>query len=241
MKSLVPLLAAAAIIPAVPAMAQVQQVMTMQGDAPLLTLNVTQDVQSTPDSASIGAGVQTTAPTATEALRQNSAKMDSLIKTLKAKGIAAKDIQTSGINMNAQYDYSRDGQPPRFTGYQVSNMVTVTTHDIPKLGELLDALIAAGGNSINGPNFSIDDPAPQLQQARAQALRTAAQQADFYAKATGFSRARLVSISEAQGYSRPMPYALKTMDVAAPPAPPPVEPGQVSNRVTLTVQYAMEK
>lgn len=241
MKSLVPLLAAAAIIPAVPAMAQVQQVMTMQGDAPLLTLNVTQDVQSTPDSASIGAGVQTTAPTATEALRQNSAKMDSLIKTLKAKGIAAKDIQTSGINMNAQYDYSRDGQPPRFTGYQVSNMVTVTTHDIPKLGELLDALIAAGGNSINGPNFSIDDPAPQLQQARAQALRTAAQQADFYAKATGFSRARLVSISEAQGYSRPMPYALKTMDVAAPPAPPPVEPGQVSNGVTLTVQYAMEK
>lgn len=225
--------------------AQVQPVLQIEGDAPLLTLAITESIDAKPDTATIGAGVQTIAPTATEALRQNSVKMDALIKAVKARGVAAKDIQTTGINLSPQYDYEarRQGQPPRFTGYQVSNEVRVKSRDIAKLGELLDALVAAGGNSINGPHFSIDKDEELRVEARTRALKTARQQAQFYAQQTGYASVRLVSITEGQSYSGgprpPMPVAM-ARDYGE-SAKAPVEPGQVSTAVNLSVQYALVK
>ncbi len=240
-------IAAAALLTAaalpVAAAAQVQPLMTMDGDAPLVTLSIAETIDSAPDTATIGAGVQTLAPTATAALRENSVKMDALIKAVKARGIAAKDIQTSGITLNPQYDYNNrtEGLPPRFTGYQVSNEVRVKTRDIASLGDLLDALVAAGGTTINGPNFAIDDDAALLVQARTRALARAKSQAQFYAAQTGYGSARLVAITEAQSYAGgpPMPVMAQMRDASAKSAP--VEPGQVATAVNLTVQYRLEK
>jgi hypothetical protein len=55
--------------------------------------------------ATIGAGVTSEAPTAVEALRMNSAEMQKVIDRIKALGIAEKDIQTTGINLNEFNDY----------------------------------------------------------------------------------------------------------------------------------------
>src|SRR3546814_9957577 len=68
-------------------------------------------------------------------------------------------IQTSGISLSPQYDYSNrsEGQPPRFLGYQVTNSVRATTNDIAGIGPLLDALVAAGGTNIDGPWFAMKD------------------------------------------------------------------------------------
>lgn len=224
--------------------AQVQPVMQMQGDAPLLTLAITESIDAKPDTATIGAGVQTIAPTATEALRQNSVKMNALIKAVKARGVADKDIQTTGISLSPQYDYEgrQNGQPPRFVGYQVSNEVRVKTREIAKLGEMLDALVAAGGTNITGPSFSIDADEAIKFEARTRALRRAREQAQFYAQQTGYASVRLVSITESQGYSggppMPMQARVMAMDVSE---KAPVEPGQVSTAVNLTVQYALVK
>ncbi len=224
--------------------AQVQPVMQIEGDLPLLTLAITESIDAKPDTATIGAGVQTIAPTATEALRLNSVKMDALIKAVKARGVADKDIQTTGISLSPQYDYEgrQNGQPPRFVGYQVSNEVRVKTRDIAKLGTMLDALVAAGGTNINGPSFSIDADAAIKTEARTRALRKAREQAQFYAAQTGYSSVRLVSITESQGYSGgpPMPQAME-MRVMDASAKAPVEPGQVSTAVNLTVQYRLVK
>ncbi len=221
--------------------AQVQPIMQMADDAPLLTLAITESIDAKPDTATIGAGVQTIAPTATEALRQNSGKMDALIRAVKARGVDAKDIQTTGISLSPQYDYEgrQNGQPPRFVGYQVSNEVRVKTRDIAKLGGMLDALVAAGGTNINGPSFSIDADAAIKTEARTRALRKAREQAQFYAAQTGYSSVRLVSITESQGYSGgPMPQAME-MRVMDASAKAPVEPGQVSTAVNLSVQYRL--
>lgn len=222
--------------------AQVQPVMQIEGDAPLLTLAISESIDAKPDTAMIGTGVQTIAPTATEALRQNSVKMDALIKAVKARGVDARDIQTTGITLNPQYDYEdrQNGQPPRFVGYQVSNEVRVKTRDIAGLGGMLDALVAAGGTNINGPSFSIDADEAIKVEARTRALRKAREQAQFYAQQTGHASVRLVSITESQGYSGgpPMPMAARVMVVAE---KAPVEPGQVSTAVHLSVQYRLVK
>src|SRR3546814_5453659 len=90
--------------------------------------------------------------------------MDNLIAAAKAQGSKAENIQTSGINLSPQYDYSNrsDGQPPRFLGYQVTNSVRATTNDITGIGPLLDALVAAGGTNIDGPWFAMKDPDAML-------------------------------------------------------------------------------
>lgn len=229
---------------AVPMAALAQTSVTIAETAPVVTLNVTESVEAAPDIATVGTGVQTRAPTAAQATKDNAGKMDAMIAALVKAGIAKRDIQTSGINLNAQYDYSqRDGQPagPKFLGYEASNQLSVKVRDIRKVGALLDTLVTAGATSINGPSFSIDDPSPMLAQARGAALKSAKAQADFYAKAAGYTSARLLSIAESNsGGNAPMPM-MQAARFKADAAPTPVEPGQVASSVTLTVQYALER
>jgi len=241
MKSALALMALGAA--ALPVAAVAQTSVTIAETAPVVTLNVTESVEAAPDVATIGTGVQTKAPTAAQAMKDNAAKMDGLIAALAKAGIAKADIQTSGINLNAQYDYSnRDGQPsgPRFLGYEASNQLSVKVRDVKKVGALLDTLVQAGATNINGTSFSVEDPSPLQAQARATALKTAKAQADFYAQAAGYRSARLVSISESSsGGNAPMP--LMAARFKADAAPTPVEPGQVSASISLTVQYALER
>lgn len=221
--------------------AQVQQVMQVDTNSPLVTLTVQEEVQSAPTLATLSAGVTTQAATASEALRQNAQKMTAVVAELKKRGIAAKDIQTSGINLNAQYDYNnREGQPPLLTGYQASNNVTIKTRDLAKIGELLDALVAVGGNNVSGPNFSIEDDSKLKFAARDKALQSAQAQANFYAQRSGYKSAKLVSITEgSSGYRGPMPVMMESR-AAGKADFSPVEPGEVGTGVTLTIQYRLE-
>lgn len=233
-----------ALMAAVPAIAQqggsTVTAATMQG--PILSFSVNGEVRSRPDQATVGAGVTTTAPTAVEAMRANAAAMDRLIAAAKARGIKAEDIQTSGINLSPQYDYSNQtpGRPPRFLGYQVSNTVRATTGKIDDIGPLLDALVAAGGNNIEGPWFGIKDADAQLVGARGAAIKAAEAKAADYARLAGYRGAELVSISEG-GFAGPpptMPYA-RDMAVAQEAKATPVEPGRVSNTLSLNFQYRL--
>lgn len=227
--------------------AHAQTQVNLTETAPVVTLNVTETVEATPDVATVGTGVETRAMTAKQAMADNAEKMTSLIAALTKAGIPKKDIQTSGLRLNAQYDYSGGNPngsqtPPKFIGYEAANQLSVTLRDVSKVGDLLDRMVAAGATSISGPNFSIDDPAPLHVQARGTALKTAKAQGDFYAQQTGFRSARLVSISESNsGGMRPLAFAADRMKVSLQAAPTPIEPGQVSAAVTLTVQYALER
>ncbi|MEP2989402.1 MAG: SIMPL domain-containing protein [Parasphingorhabdus sp.] len=207
---------------------------------PVIELSVSEQVRSTPDKAFFSTGVQTKAPTATQALRDNSRKARILIDKLKSLGIAEKDIQTTGINLNADYRYDRPSQENRFVGYQVSNQVQATVRDISKLGMILDAMVSGGGaTNLNGPHFSIDDDSEVKKLARKRALANAKSQAMSYARAEGYSGVRVLSISEglrnvSQG---PMPMA-RSM-VAEDSMNVPVAPGQVGTTISLNITYEM--
>lgn len=233
-----------ALMAATPALAQqgATTATTAGTGGPILSFAVDEEVRAAPDRAAIGAGVTNTAPTAVEALRANSAAMEKLVAAVKARGIKAENIQTSGINLSPQYDYNNQGpgQPPRFIGYQVSNTVRVTTDDVAKLGELLDALVAAGGTNVDGPTFSVKDADAMLAPARATAFAEAGEKAADYARLAGYSRAELVSVTEGGGYSgpRPIPFALQANDARA-ESKAVIEPGQVGNTLTLQFQYRL--
>lgn len=232
-----------ALLAATPVVAQQggSTVTTASAQGPILSFSVNEEVRTRPDQAGVGAGVTTTAPTAVEAMRQNAAAMDKLIAAAKARGIKAEDIQTSGISLSPQYDYSNsgNGQPPRFIGYQVTNSVRATTSKIDDIGPLLDALVAAGGTNIDGPWFGMKDADARLVGARGAAIKAAEAKAADYARLAGYRGAELVSISEG-GFvgGPPVPQARGGM-VAMEMKATPVEPGQVSNTLTLNFQYRL--
>ena len=215
-------------------------------DRPVITLSVNEIVRAKPDQATISSGVRTLATTAVDAMAQNAKQMTGLIKAIKAKGVKDDDIQTSGISLSPEYDYNNvePGKSPRFVGYSVSNTVNVTTSNIDKLGMLLDAMVAAGGNQIQGPIFSIADNKTIMAQATQQAIKQADARAQQYAANTDFTRARLLTISEVSSFSRGEGDIVVTAMKASASdsaSPTPVSPGRLANSITITAQYVMEK
>ena len=211
---------------------------------PVVELTVIEEIDADPDLVTISAGVQTQAQTAVAALRQNSVEMRQVIERIKALGIAERDIQTTGINVNARYDYDRPNQQPVFRGYVASNRVSVKLREIDETGRVLDALVSAGANEINGPNFTLEDDEAAKAQARASAMERARSQAQEYAQLAGYSGLRLLEINETISGNGPMPMrreSAQAIVVTGSRSDAPVQPGQVTTSVNVTVKYEMTR
>lgn len=209
----------------------------------MLEITVQETVSAAPELAQVGAGVTITAPTAAEAMQQNAKQMTTVYETLKKAGIADKDMQTSGINLNPQYDYSssKGGDQPKLVGYQASNNVNVIVHDLANLGKTLDALVSSGANQINGPTFDVKDREAHLDTARTAAIINARKRADIYAKAAGLKVTRIVSISEQPAHGGgpvPMMRAM-AMDGGAASAKTPVAAGSLDISLSALIRFEL--
>lgn len=205
-----------------------------------LNLSAYGETHVAPDMATINLGVNTEAPTAAAALQANATQMTKVIAALRKAGIADKDIQTSGLNLNAQYDYVQN-EPPKLRGYQAANQVTVTVRDLAKLGQAVDATVGAGANQVNGVSFGLADPSAAEDAARRQAVKALAAKANLYATATGYKLARLVNLSEGGGYSPPAPMPIYAAARMAKADSTPVSGGELSVRIDISGVYELAR
>lgn len=226
----------------------------------VLSLSAEGQSQRTPDLATFSAGVVTQADTASQALTDNSRRMDSVIAALKRAGIADRDIQTSAINLSPRYSNPeleaqtlarRTGQPyiqpqpqsPRIIGYEARNTVQVRVRKLGEMGKVIDTLVAQGANEVNGPNFTLEEQAEAMDEARTEAVATGRQRAELYARAAGMRVGRILSISEGGGYY-PVQQIFVTGARAAgapppPPPPTPVAPGELTLGVSVSMQFEL--
>lgn len=205
---------------------------------PVIDLTISESVETRPDIATFSTGVQTLAPTASEAVRANNVQMASVVTRLKKLGIADRDIQTTQINLNQQFDY-RDGQQI-FKGYQASNMVNAKLRDLKKLGAFLDALAVDGATNFNGPTFGIDDDSKFQEAARDKVWATAMNRARNVARKAGYADVRVLRVEEndqGRGYM-PMPISARSMDAAAEKSTP-ISPGELSVGATMSFTFEM--
>ena len=190
-----------------------------------------------PDIATLSAGVVTQSSSAASAMADNAKRMAAAIAALRHAGVADKDIRTASLSLQPQYRYA-DNQPPAVTGYQASNQLTITFHDIARTGAILDALVAQGVNQISGPDFALEHPDAALDEARGQAMQKARARAEIYAKAAGLGVKRIVAISEAGGYSPPQ--APRVFMMAREKASTDLQPGEDKIGVTLQVTFELQ-
>jgi uncharacterized protein YggE len=177
------------------------------------------------------------AATAAEAMQLNATRMNQVMAALRRAGIEARDVQTSGLNLSAQYDYVQS-EPPRLRGYQASNQVTVIINDLTKVGTTADAVVAAGVNQINGISFGLKDPSAAENQARLIAVRNLQAKAALYAQALGVELAGIRSLSEGGGYAPPPQLMFARAEMAMDSGgSTPVAAGQLTVRIDITGVY----
>lgn len=209
--------------------------------ATTLNLSAYGETRTRPDQATITLGVTTEAPTAAEAMRLNAVKMNQVIAALKKGGIADRDLQTSGLNLNPQYVY-QENLPPRLSGYQASNQVTIVVRDLARLGQAVDAAVNSGATNVGGVAFGLQNGDGAENAARLEAVKALQAKADLYAKATGYRVARLVTLSEGGGYTPPPPMpmmAMARMEKASDSTP--VEAGELKVRIDVSATFELVK
>jgi len=200
-----------------------------------ITVTGTGTVSGTPNQLTLDMGVQVTAATVDSALRQANQAVSQVTAALRAQGVAAADIQTSGLYI--QPDYGSSSQTP--TGYGASESLTATLDNISAAGAQIQAAVHAGGNAVtvDGVSLNLTDTSGLLATARARAVADARTKAAQYAQALGQPLGPVVSISDqTQAPSVPVPMAAPAAGRAG---SVPINPGSQQLTISVTVVYAL--
>ena len=233
-------------LPSSAALAQQTAPMTIAPGNTLLTVSADGRSVRTPDLAVFTAGVTSQAKTAGAALTANAADMNRVVAALKRAGIADRDIQTSNLSLNPVYaqpvrlpDGNYEQGEQKIVGYNVNNTVTVRQRKLSEFGRVIDTLVEAGANQVNGPSFQMDEPDAATDEARLAAMKKARARADLYAKAAGLRVGRILSISETGGYNPGPPVLFARMAADSAPAPSPVAAGEIQLNANVTVLFEL--
>jgi uncharacterized protein len=212
----------------------------------------TAKVSVAPDVADLWIGVMTAKPTAIEAVAANAFAMNNLVDALKKRGVAPKDVQTSRVSITPQYSQPAEAKPgvppeatiPKVVGYEVVNAVKVTTKDLNKIGELLDAALVAGSNQLQGLSFRVDDPEAVKAGLRGKAFDDAKKKAELYARQSGMALGTVIEITESDSGWAPAQFAPDPFGAAMAPAPAPttmpVSPGEQEISLSVSVSYELK-
>lgn len=206
----------------------------------VIVVNGTGEVSGVPDMAEVNVGILVEAGSAKEAVQANNKQMTRLLEELKRLGIDEKDIQTSNFNVSPKYQNFRSptGEAPKIDGYRVSNQVHIRVRKIKTLGDVLDQVVTAGANQVNGVNFSISDPETLVDEARNKAIRDAKRKAGLMAKEAGVTLGSLVEIREGSGGSQPPP--MRVMAMAEARSSVPIQTGEQTIQASVQLTFRFE-
>lgn len=198
-------------------------------------------IKQAPDRAWVTIGAENRARTAPEAQRLNTDAMTAVIDRIKAAGILADAIQTTGYNLQPEFDYANGKQTLR--GYIARNQVRVRIDALPKTGDVIAAAVATGATTVAGVRFDLKDHEGAERQALTLAVRDARRRADAAASGAGVQIDRVIRIEEQRDMGdiiRPMPMARGGMvETSMVQAAVPLEAGEIEVRARVTLTAAI--
>ena len=162
------------------------------GTALSVTGNGTVLVES--DLAIVTVGVQETSKDVLAAQSTVNEKIAAIKQALLDAGVQESEINTDSINIYANYDYSDNTEV--IVGYTARNSLSVRTTDMDNVGSLIDAAFAAGANTLDNVQFTVQDDSEAREQALTMAVEDARRKADVLASAAGLQVASIERISE---------------------------------------------
>lgn len=205
-------------------------------------------VAVSPDIAILRLGIEAQEVSVAEAQASSSTAMEKVMTALSDSGVAEKDIQTQNFRIRQRTRWDEEQQQEVVIGYRVTNDVVAKIRDMEKIGDIIDAVVAAGGDytRIDDLSFYVDDPSAYYDEAREKAMDDAKGKAEKIAGLAGMKLGEPTYINESATtpYLGGMGYE---MAVPAPaPAPivvaeaPPISLGEVEIRVNMQIAYSID-
>ncbi len=235
-------LAAIVALPAAFAAASLPSVARAEPVPPHITVVGEGEKAVQPDMAILSLSVMREAPTARAALDASNEAIAAVIAAMKSAGIAERDLQTAGLQINPRYDYvarQDGGQEGKLAAYQVTNTLSVRVRDIAKTGELLDQAVTQGVNQGGSVTFTNDDPSATITEARTRAVKDAIEKAKTLAAAAGVELGRLTEMTEVTYNAQPVAIAAKAFDSAGAQSVP-LQAGENAYRVQVNVTFELK-
>ena len=202
-----------------------------------ITVKAQGTVQVTPDAVRISASANNVAASSKEALAATAKSSAAIRAALKSSKIDSKDIATQSVSVFPEYKYSNDGGST-LVGYRATQSFTITVRAANTAGAVVDAIVAAAGDSaqISGVSPFVLDSTKSSEAARAVAVKNAKARALSYAKLLGVKLGKInYLVEESAPNSLPPVFATAKAEDAATV----VDLGQQDVTVSITAQWAL--
>ena len=203
-------------------------------------------VYATPDIALLSLGIEVQEETVALAQASASEAMERIMDTLKDEGVDDEDIQTQQFNIRKVSDWEviyGEGEKEEIIGYRVTNIVTVKVRDIENVGVIIDAVAVAGGDltRIDSIGFTVDDPTPYYEEARAQAVEYAKAKAEQLADLSGVELGKPTYISESTYYATPNYYrGDMAFEEGVPAVETAISPGELEISANIQMAFSID-
>jgi uncharacterized protein YggE len=207
---------------------------------PRISVTGTGTVTAYPDEADIMFSVRTQDSSAAKAAAENELKATAVFASLDALGVNKSDIRTISYSLSPAYDTYNFSEVVGYVAVNSMEVIVSGTENLPNVGRIIDAVVQAGANQIDGISFTFTDP--NYNTVRTQAYHKAVQDANSQASAivSGLGGVILgvASVSTNYGYGivpQPLPYA----NPSGTTQPTPINSGlqQVTATVNITYFY----
>lgn len=217
--------------------ANISMANTEESEMRLVTVNGEGKIVVTPDLAFIDIGVQTKNQDASVAQQENAKLMTAVVNAIKAAGVKAEDIKTTGYNLYQTSDYTPEKQSDPY--YVANNTVNVKIKDISKVGHIIDTATTSGANTVNSIRFTVADDSKYYQEALKLAMSNAKGKATAIMSTFNMTPDIPQSVSEASygGSIYYDYYPVKGMGDAAAEMSTPIESGDITITANVTVSY----
>jgi uncharacterized protein len=195
-------------------------------------------VMAVPDRAAIGVSVESRAIAQREAQGKTAAAMKAVQDRLRALGVPADAVKTTSLNLHIDADYVNGLRVIK--GYVASHSIDVHLDAIDRVGEIVDAVVAAGATSVSDIRFDVKNRAVLEREALKLAVQDARARAEAMAVGAGKAIDRVLRVEE-QGVQGAGPVAVRAMAMReAGAADTPVAAGQMEFRARVTVTASLK-
>ena len=201
-----------------------------------ITISSQGSVKVVPDAVRISANSTNVAATSKEALAATVKTTAAVRTALTAAKIDKKDISTQSVSVFPEYKY--DNNTTVLIGYRASQTLTIVVRAAATAGDVVDAIVAAGGDSLqlSGATPFVLDNTKAATAARTAAVKNARAKAASYATLLGVKLGKVTYLVE---NSAPTPY-VPVMAVAKSEADSTViDLGEQDVTVSVTVRWSL--
>ncbi|MBP8617363.1 SIMPL domain-containing protein [Veillonella sp.] len=146
-----------------------------------------------PTYATLSLGITTTDGSVNTAKMANDRVMSNIIANLAGLGVAKKDIYTSNISINPQYNYDNGKRISQ--GYTITNTVSIKINDLDKVGPVINTAVNSGATDIHSLNFESDVSQQLSDSLTTEAISNGRHKAEVMAAALGRTLGPVKSVS----------------------------------------------